>query len=337
MSEERPRSPYYGNVDMDPLAVLTVLIRLDVTAQVHNSIAKNKRQVCSVSKKAGHQTSAEKQTRFAMAMFNNMCHGGCMFAPTRAWRKWRVKVDQSLHRFAVVSALAIEEVMANAAETFTKTKEAVALKSFTAYTDLVKVSNLRKLDAGKEKMMRNHRHCQCRGPLIVFRKLPDVELVNFWRLDLLQLMPGSHLDPFVFGTFDKVSTHKKDYTCPATPKISNPNVTCLTNSDEIQSISAPRAKSSRSAWTQKKNPLGNKAVLFHLNQYAKTIRRHDILVQERLKKNAKKPKQPNVAGEAFTVTLLAPKQNFPRPLEACECRWGREEREFMRRKFRVYI
>jgi hypothetical protein len=63
----------------------------------------------------------------------------------------------------------------------------------------------------------------------------------------------------------------------------------------------------------------------------------NTVVQERLKKNAKKPKQLNAAGEAFTVTLLAPKQNFPRPLEACECRWGREEREFMRRKFRVYI
>ncbi|KAJ7846503.1 ribosomal protein L4 domain-containing protein [Mycena olivaceomarginata] len=282
-------------------------------------------------------------------MFNNMCHGGCMFAPTRAWQPAPLRRRLRPRRVCTASLVLarghcvkqIEEVMANAAETFTKTKEAVALNSFTAYTDLVKVSNLRKLGAGKEKMMRNHKHCQCRGPLIVynekngivkvFHKLPGVELVNFWRLDLLQLMLGGHLDPVfiwtrgafsllneVLGTFDKVSTDKKDYTCPTTPKISDPNVTRLTNSNEIQSISAPRAKSSRSAWTQKKNPLGNKAVLFHLNPYAKTICRHDILVQQCLKKNTKKPKQPNTAGEAFTVALLAPKQNFPRPLETCE-------------------
>ena len=70
-----------------------------------------------------------------------------MFAPTKTWRKWHVKVNQNQRRFAVVSALAasalpslvlarghrieqIEEVplvVASATESFTKTKEAVAL------------------------------------------------------------------------------------------------------------------------------------------------------------------------------------------------------------------
>ena len=70
-----------------------------------------------------------------------------MFAPTKTWRKWHVKVNQNQRRFAVVSALAasalpslvlarghrIEEidevplVIGNAAESFTKTKEAVEL------------------------------------------------------------------------------------------------------------------------------------------------------------------------------------------------------------------
>ena len=224
-----------------------------------------------MSEKAGHQTSAESwgtgravariprvggggTHRSGQAAFGNMCRGGRMFAPTKTWRKWHVKVNQNQRRFAVVSALAasalpslvlarghrieeIEEVplvVANAAESFKKTKEAVALlKSLKAYSDVVKVSNSRKLRAGKGKM-RNRRHRQRRGPLVVynedsgivkaFRNLPGVEVVNVRRLNLLQLAPGGHLGRFViwtegafglldevFGTFDKASTYKKDY------------------------------------------------------------------------------------------------------------------------------
>ncbi len=148
-----------------------------------------------------------------------MCRGGRMFAPTKIWRKWHIKVNQNQRRFAVVSALAasalpslvlarghriekIEEVplvIDGSAESFTKTKQAVALlKSLNAYADVVKVSNSRKLRAGKGKL-RNRRHRQRRGPLVVynedngivkaFRNLPGVELVNVRRLNLLSLPP----------------------------------------------------------------------------------------------------------------------------------------------------
>jgi len=177
-----------------------------------------------------------------------------MFAPTKTWRRWHVKVNQNQRRFAVVSALAasalpslvlarghrieqIEEVplvVSSAAESFKKTKEAVALlKSLKAYSDVTKVSNSRKIRAGVGKI-RNRRHRQRRGPLIVynedngivkaFRNLPGVEIVNVTRLNLLQLAPGGHLGRFViwtegafalldevFGTFDKASTYKKNY------------------------------------------------------------------------------------------------------------------------------
>jgi large subunit ribosomal protein L4e len=177
-----------------------------------------------------------------------------MFAPTKTWRKWHVKVNQNQRRFAVVSALAatalpslvlarghrieqVEEVplvVDDVTEAFTKTKQALALlKSLHAYADVLKVSNSRKLRAGKGKL-RNRRHRQRRGPLVVynedkgivkaFRNLPGVELVNVRRLNLLQLAPGGHLGRFViwthgafalldevFGTFEKASVHKKDY------------------------------------------------------------------------------------------------------------------------------
>lgn len=62
-----------------------------------------------------------------------------------------------------------------------------------------------------------------------------------------------------------------------TAKISNPDVTRLINSDEIQSVVRPaKSKISKRPWTQKKNPLVNKAVLFRLNPYAKTLRRQEL-------------------------------------------------------------
>ncbi|TFY83417.1 hypothetical protein EWM64_g605 [Hericium alpestre] len=349
-------------------AVLTAPIRLDVVQQVHKSIAKNKRQAYSVSEKAGHQTSAESwgtgravariprvggggTHRSGQAAFGNMCRGGRMFAPTKIWRKWHVKVNQNQRRYATVSALAasalpslvlarghrieeIEEVplvVSSEIESYAKTKQAVTLlKALRAYSDVVKVSNSRKLRAGKGKL-RNRRHRQRRGPLVVynedngivkaFRNLPGVELVNVRRLNLLQLAPGGHVGRFiiwtegafaaldeVFGTFDKASVLKKDYILP-TAKISNPDVTRLINSTEIQSIVKPAGpKIQKRPWTQRKNPLRNKAVLFRLNPYAKTLRRHELLTQERKKaQKEKKPvKKEHAASKAFLENLLAP-------------------------------
>lgn len=177
-----------------------------------------------------------------------------MFAPTKIWRKWHVKTNLNQKRFATVSALAasaspalvlarghriasvpeIPLVVGDGIESLAKTKAAVAvLKAINAYRDIVKVSNSRKLRAGKGKM-RNRRHRQRRGPLIVynqdggivkaFRNIPGVELVNVRHLNLLQLAPGGHLGRFViwsssafalldelFGTFTKGASLKKDY------------------------------------------------------------------------------------------------------------------------------
>jgi len=345
-------------------AVLTAPIRLDVVQQVHKSLAKNKRQAYSVSEKAGHQTSAESwgtgravariprvggggTHRSGQAAFGNMCRGGRMFAPTKTWRKWHVKVNQNQRRFATVSALAasalpslvlarghrieeIEEVplvIANAVESLKKTKEAVALlKTLNAYRDVTKVSNSRKLRAGKGKL-RNRRHRQRRGPLVVyaedngivkaFRNLPGVEVVNVRRLNLLQLAPGGHIGRFiiwteaafglldeVFGTYDKPSLLKKDYILP-TAKITNPDVTRIINSTEIQSIVRPaNDKVQKRPWTQHKNPLRNKGVLFRLNPYAKTAIQREKELQER--KKAEKKARVKSASKEFLGTLLAP-------------------------------
>jgi len=159
-----------------------------------------------------------------------------MFAPTKTWRRWHVKVNQNQKRYAVASAIAasalpslvlarghrieqIQEVplvISSSVESTTKTKAAVELlKTLSAYSDITKVSNSRKIRAGKGKM-RNRRHRQRRGPLIVyakdeglvraFRNVPGVETCSVDALNLLQLAPGGHVGRFIIWTEAAVSS-----------------------------------------------------------------------------------------------------------------------------------
>lgn len=324
-------------------AVFKSPIRPDIVRVVHMNISKSNRQPYSVSSKAGHQTSAESwgtgravariprvsgggTHRAGQGAFGNMCRGGRMFAPTKIWRKWHVKTNLNQKRFATVSALAassipslvlarghrIEEiqevplVIGNGIESLAKTKAAVKLlKDVHAYRDVVKVSNSRKLRAGKGKL-RNRRHRQRRGPLIVynedhgvvkaFRNIPGVELVNVRRLNLLQLAPGGHAGRFIiwsqgafalldslFGTYKKASPLKKDYHLPS-HIITNSDVTSIINSDKIQSVLRPAGeKHQKRPYTQKKNPLRNNGVKIRLNPYAKVLQRAEIIAAEKRK------------------------------------------------------
>lgn len=186
-------------------AVFLAPIRPDVVASVHTSLAKNKRQPYAVSKKAGHQTSAESwgtgravsriprvpgggTHRAGQGAFGNMCRGGRMFAPTKIWRRWHRKVNLNQKRYAIASALAasavpslvlarghrIEKVpevplvLSDTVEAIEKTSAAVKLlKSIGAYEDVEKVKASHNIRAGKGKM-RNRRYISRRGPLIVY-------------------------------------------------------------------------------------------------------------------------------------------------------------------------
>jgi large subunit ribosomal protein L4e len=231
-------------------AVFTAPIRPDIVQDVHTKINKNKRQPYAVSKYAGHQTSAESwgtgravariprvsgggTHRAGQGAFGNMCRGGRMFAPTKTWRRWHVKVNVNQRRYALVSALAASAIPAlvmarghripevseiplvvddKLIASIDKTKAAVALlKGLNAYADVEKVADSHKIRRGKGKL-RGRRYVQRRGPLIVynekapltkaFRNVPGVELVSVTRLNLLQLAPGGHLGRFVIWTKD---------------------------------------------------------------------------------------------------------------------------------------
>jgi len=261
-------------------------------------------------------------SRAGQGAFGNQVRGGRMFAPTKIWRKWHRKINTNQKRFAVASALAasaltslvmarghridgipeVPLVVTDEVQSLTKTKQAIdVLKALNAYGDVEKARDSRKLRCGVGKM-RNRRHVQRRGPLIVFaedkgitlafRNLPGVELCQVDRLNLLQLAPGGHLGRFViwtktalqtldanWGSVTRQSVSKKGYTLPR-PLMIQSDLTRLINSDEIQSKVRPAIKTVRRA-RQKKNPLLNLGAMVALNPYALALRRSEILTSTR--------------------------------------------------------
>jgi large subunit ribosomal protein L4e len=297
---------------------------------------KNKRQAYAVSPKAGHQTSAESwgtgravariprvagggTHRSGQGAFGNMCRGGRMFAPTKTWRRWHRKINVNQKRYALTSALAasaipalvmgrghrIEQtseiplVVANeAVQDITKTNQAIQLLiALNAWDDVVKVKKSRKLRRGKGKM-RDRRHTQRRGPLLVyankapflnaFKNIPGIEAVFVECLNFLQLVFGGHLGRFViwlqdaferleslYGSQRNPSREKKGFRL-ARPVMTNPNLTRIINSDEIQSALRPRDISKHRRAPLKKNPLKNLGVMVRLNPYTPTKRRNQL-------------------------------------------------------------
>lgn len=304
-------------------AVFAAPVRADIVHSVFTRVNKNKRQAYAVSEKAGHQTSAESwgtgravariprvggsgTHRAGQGAFGNMCRGGRMFAPTKTWRRWHVKVNQNEKRYATASAIAasavtslvlarghrVEEVqelplvLSNEFESISKTKEAVAaLKAVGAHKDIIRVIKSKKLRAGKGKL-RGRRFVQKKGPLVVYandngiakalRNVPGVDTAHVSRLGLLQLAPGAHLGRFVIWTqgaiesLDSVYDNKVGYSLPSNI-VSNTDYKSLINSSEIQSVIRPANEANtKRPHVLKKNPLKNKQVLLRLNPYAKT-------------------------------------------------------------------
>ncbi|KAI9088398.1 hypothetical protein K1719_029847 [Acacia pycnantha] len=185
--------------------VMKSSIRPDIVTFVHSNISRNSRQPYAVSRRAGHQTSAESwgtgravsriprvpgggTHRAGQAAFGNMCRGGRMFAPTKIWRRWHRRVNVTQKRHAVVSAIAasavtslvlarghriesvpeIPLVVGDSAEGVEKTKDAIkVLKQIGAFPDAQKAKDSHAIRPGKGKM-RNRRYISRKGPLIVY-------------------------------------------------------------------------------------------------------------------------------------------------------------------------
>ncbi len=185
--------------------VMKASIRPDIVNFVHSNMSKNARQPYAVSKKAGHQTSAESwgtgravsriprvpgggTHRAGQGAFGNMCRGGRMFAPTKIWRRWHRRINVNQKRYAVASAIAASAVpslvmarghkieavpelplvISDSAESVEKTNNAIkVLKQIGAFPDAEKAKDSVGIRPGKGKM-RNRRYISRKGPLIVY-------------------------------------------------------------------------------------------------------------------------------------------------------------------------
>lgn len=300
-------------------AVFKAPIRPDIVHSVFTKINKNKRQAYAVSSKAGHQTSAESwgtgravariprvggggTHRSGQAAFGNMCRGGRMFAPTKIWRRWHIKVNHNEKKYATASAIAasavpslvlarghkvdqvaeIPLVVSDDLQSVSKAKDAVAaLKAVGAHKDVIKVIKSKTMRAGKGKM-RGRRFTQRRGPLVVysqdnglvkaFRNIPGVETADVKHLGLLQLAPGAHMGRFVIWTESAFASLDQVYTSLPANIITNTDVSRIIQSEEVKAVvrEAGEAVQKRTS-SQKKNPLKNKAVMLRLNPYAKAF------------------------------------------------------------------
>merc|ERR1711871_62452 len=335
-------------------AVLTAPIRMDVVQQAHTGMAKNHRQAYSVNVLAGKQTAAESwgtgravsriprvpgggTHRAGQGAFGNMCRGGRMFNPTKTWRKWHRKINVTQRRYAVCSALAasalpalvmarghkvddIPEVplVVDTLDCSKTSKAKEALEAVGAFDDVVKSKASFAVRAGKGKM-RNRRHVQRRGPLVVlteaaikagghkaFRGLSGVEVACVERLNLLQLAPGGHLGRFcvwskdaferldaIYGTHRAKSEEKNGYQ-PPRAIMSNADLPRVINSAEVQAAARPTKKAVKCTRIRK-NPLKNLGVMIKLNPYAKALKRS---------KSIKKPKYSRTDAQKATKNAI---------------------------------
>jgi large subunit ribosomal protein L4e len=324
-------------------AVFNVPIRGDVVHDVHSLMAKNKRQAYAVYARAGMQTPAESwgtgravsriprvpgggTSRSGQGAFGNMCRGGRMFCPNKIWRKWHKKISVNQRRYAVSCAIAatgvpglvmarghkIDDVpemplvLADSLNRVSKTKDAIAiLKKCGAYDDVEKSKNSRKIHSGVGKM-RNRRHTQRKGPMVVydvsegldkaFRNLPGVELTLVDNLSLLDLAPGGHLGRFVvwtkgafekldsiFGTFEEGAKFKSGFNLPRSA-MTNADLARIINSDEIQSVLKPAQNGPTLSIPKKRNPLRSAAVKIGLNPYHATVKAREEKKQSEAEK-----------------------------------------------------
>ncbi|KAH8361337.1 hypothetical protein KR200_006293 [Drosophila serrata] len=286
------------------------------------------RQPYAVSELAGHQTSAESwgtgravariprirgggTHRSGQGAFGNICRGGRMFAPTKTFRRWHLKVNVNQRRYALVSAFGASGVPAlvqskghviDGVSEVQKTKQAVIfLRRLKVWADIQKVYKSQRFRAGRGTM-RDRRRIARRGPLVVyqkdeglrkaFRNISGIETISVDKLNLLKLAPGGHVGCFViwtesafaclndlFGTWKKPATLKKGYNLPQ-PKMANTDLSRLFKSEEIRKVLRdPRKRVFRSK--RRLNPLSNVRQLVKLNPYAEVLKRRAALAAEK--------------------------------------------------------
>merc|ERR1712038_1203022 len=216
-------------------------------------------------------------------------------------------------------------VVSDKVQSFQKTKEAVEfLRRNKAWADVAKVYASRRMRAGKGKL-RNRRHVQKRGPLVIydkdqgitkaFRNIPGIDTIQVDNLNLLKLAPGGHVGRFciwtesafkkldgLYGTWRKPSSAKANWNLPQ-PKMANTDLSALLKSEAIRKVlRAPNRKVKRSV--VKTNPLKNIRTMLQLNPYAAVTKKNAELT-EAANLRAKAAKAAKVTGKPAPANPMA--------------------------------
>jgi len=217
--------------------------------------------------------------RSGQGAFGNQCRKGRMAHPLKTWRRIHRKVNIKQRRHALASALAATSVSAlvlarghrildvpqiplvldDSVAKIDKTKGAIALlKRFGLYEDVLRVVQSKALRAGKGKL-RNRRHKNRRGPLVVgndaseqlrraVRNVPGVDYIHVNRLNIRQIAPGGHLGRLIIwtkGAFEQLDklfgSHRQSAALKSGYKLqrevlTHSDIARIINSDEVQKI-----------------------------------------------------------------------------------------------------
>uniref|UniRef100_A0A8C8Z9X4 Large ribosomal subunit protein uL4 C-terminal domain-containing protein n=1 Tax=Prolemur simus TaxID=1328070 RepID=A0A8C8Z9X4_PROSS len=205
-----------------------------------------------------------------------MCHGGCMFAPTKTWHRWHQRMNTTQEQYSIFSALAalalpvlimskydrIEEVLNFLWWLKIKLKAARRPRKLLCFLrnlrpGMISKYGFQRMKAGKGKI-RNHHHVQCRGLCIIykegngitkgFRSIHGITVLNVNKLNILKLAPGGHVRRFCIWTesvFWKLSKLYDTFSKAASlksnynlpmPKMINTDLSRILRSPEIQRV-----------------------------------------------------------------------------------------------------
>lgn len=168
------------------------------------------------------------------------------------------------------------------------------LKAFSLYDDVERVVKAKALRPGRGKI-RNRRFKKRRGPLVVvddeaqalvraLRNIPGVDVLNVNRLNIRNLAPGGQLGRLLvftegalaelkqqFGSLRGSGTVRKNYLLRR-EVISNPDISQIINSDEVQKSLRAKRRPKVLHTQQRKNPFRNRKHMDYLNPFNKELR-----------------------------------------------------------------
>lgn len=196
------------------------------------------------------------------------------------------------HRISQVPQLPL--VIDAEANKIAKTKEAEKmLEKLGCLEDIQRVRDGKVIRAGVGKA-RGNRYRLKKGPLVVvdddgqnlvraLRNIPGVDTVHVSRLNIRLLAPGGQLGRFTIFTQGALQKLGREFGTKnggslrngyrlRREVLTNPDISAIINSDEIQSILKDKKKNTRIHPRQKLNPLKNKKLMDTLNPFQATLR-----------------------------------------------------------------